>query len=237
MLLIIMSLRVLAGHPVQNCLSGQTLNDPTVTDYIVHNGNPAITLFKDQAMRELAILTFVSLDGVMQAPKLPNEDCSGNFAQGGWAESCWDNVMLSVGKVAMSNPYDALLGRSTYDLFAPHHSGTDSPLNRATKYVVTSKPIEHPWPITIEIGQDIPSAIAELKTQNGPLLQVHGSHGLIQLLLEHDLIDEYRIWTFPIILGSGKRLFGSGSKPMDLVLHESEALSSGAVMTIYRNAD
>ncbi len=187
-------------------------------------------------MRELAILAFVTADGVMQAPLMQEEDSSGGFTQGGWAKPCWDNVMESVGSVAMSKPYDVLLGRNTYDAFAPYFSAIESPLNKLTKYVVTSRPVSTPWEPTIEILQNIPDAIAKLKAQDGPLLQVHGSHGLIQLLLEHRLIDEYRIWTFPVILGEGKQLFGVGAVPADLVLQKSASLSSGAVMSIYRNA-
>lgn len=186
-------------------------------------------------MRELAILTFVSVDGVMQAPKMQEEDPSGGFMQGGWANPCWDDVMESVGRTAMSEPYDVLLGRNTYDSFAPHHSSGDSPLNKLKKYVVTSRPIPNRWQPTIEIRQDIPNAIAKLKAEDGPLLQVHGSHGLVQLLLQHGLIDEYRIWTFPVVLGSGKRLFGDGAAPSDIVLQTSEALTSGAVMSVYRS--
>jgi len=187
-------------------------------------------------MRELAILTFVSADGVMQAPKMQEEDGSGGFVSGGWANPCWDNVMESVGQVAMSKQYDMLLGRNTYDLFASHHPATDSPLNKLTKYVVTSRPLSTPWEPTIEIRQDVAGAIARLKAEDGPILQVHGSHELIQLLLQNSLIDEYRIWTFPVVLGAGKRLFGAGATPANLVLQTSEALTSGAVMSIYRNA-
>lgn len=187
-------------------------------------------------MRELAILTFISADGVMQAPKMQEEDSSGGFKQGGWANPCWDDVMESVGRVAMSKPYDVLLGRTTYDSFTPHHSASESPLNKLTKYVVTSRPVSTPWEPTFVIDQDVPDAITKLKAEDGPLLQVHGSHGLIQLLLEHRLIDEYRIWTFPVVLGTGKRLFGDGSVPTNLALKESASLSSGAVMNVYRNA-
>lgn len=187
-------------------------------------------------MRELAILTFVSADGVMQAPKTQAEDPSGGFTQGGWANPCWDNVMESVRQVAFSEPYDVLLGRNTYDVFATHHLTNESPLNKFTKYVVTTRPIQNPWRPTIEITGDVPAAIARLKAEDGPLLQVHGSHQLIQLLLQHQLIDEYRIWTFPVVLGLGKQLFGDGSAPANMVLKTSDALNSGALMSVYRNA-
>lgn len=186
-------------------------------------------------MRELAILSFVSADGVMQAPKMTEEDPSGGFTRGGWANPCWDNVMDSVAQVAMSEPYDVVLGRNTYDVFAPHHAASDSPLNHLTKYLVTSRSLENPWPQTIVIDRDIPQAITRLKTESGPLLQVHGSHQLVQLLLQHNLVDEYRLWTFPVIVGAGKKLFSQGV-PQQLELQRAEALSSGAVMSIYRNA-
>ncbi len=110
--------------------------------------------------------------------------------------------------------------------------GSESPLDSATKYVVSSRPIDKVWKPTIKISGDVPAAIDALKAEDGPLLQVHGSHGLIQLLLQHRLVDEYRIWTFPIVLGAGKRLF----VPVNLELQRSEALSSGATMSVYRNA-
>ena len=189
-----------------------------------------------QIMRELAILTFVSADGVMQAPVSEEEDRSGGFTRAGWAKDCWDNVMESVGRNAMAESYDVLLGRNTYDVFASHHSVGESPLNKLNKYVVTSRPLPKPWQPTIAIRKDVPNSIRRLKSEDGPLLQVHGSHGLIQLLLQHRLIDEYRIWTFPVVLGAGKRLFGDGSRPEKLSLLKSESLDSGAVMNIYRNA-
>ena len=187
-------------------------------------------------MRELAILTFVSLDGVMQAPRMPDEDPSGGFTKGGWANPCWDDVMENVADVAMASPYDVLLGRNTYDAFANAFNGTDSPLDRANKYVVTSRTLSDSWPPTTAITRDIPDAIAALKKESAPLLQVHGSHRLIQLLMEHQLIDEYRIWTFPVVLGEGKRLFGTGSLPSNLELKQSKALSSGATMSVYRHS-
>ena len=187
-------------------------------------------------MRELAILTFVSLDGVMESPMVPDEHIPGSFTEGGWAKPCWDNVMESVAEVAMSQPYDVLLGRTTYDEFAPFFSGSESPLDSATKYVVSSRPIDKAWKPTIQINGDIPTEINALKAEDGLLLQVHGSHGLIQALLEHQLVDEYRIWTFPVVLGAGKRLFGSGAVPTDLILKKSAKLASGAIMSVYRKA-
>ncbi|MBT3329999.1 MAG: dihydrofolate reductase [Rhodospirillaceae bacterium] len=190
-------------------------------------------------MRKLAILTFQTLDGIMQSPTSPEEDPSDGFTDGGWATTCWDEVMEQVMREAMSEPYDLLLGRKTYELFAPNwlNAADDNPvamkLNNATKYVVTSTLSELEWNNSIAITGDIATEITRLKKQEGDLLQVHGSWQLIQTLLAHDLIDEYRLWTFPIIIGSGKRLFGNGRAPKNLKLIESDICPTGAVMSIY----
>ncbi len=191
-------------------------------------------------MRELAILTFVTLDGVMQAPAQPEEDFSGDFMHGGWATPHWDEVMEQVNEEAMATPYDLLLGRKTYEIFAPHYSDVDdgstdaSILNKATKYVATKTLKNLTWHNSIPIAGDVSAEVAQLKEQDGPLLQVHGSWQLIQTLLSSDLIDEFRLWTFPVLVGSGKRLFGQGSVPKRLTLVKSRTTSKGAVMSIYR---
>ncbi len=189
-------------------------------------------------MRELAILSFTTLDGVMQAPKLPGEDTSGGFSEGGWADPHWNHVMEQVGREAMAQPYDLLLGRRTYDLFAGHFSKEidDHPMNSATKYVATSGSSELKWKNSKRITGDIAAEVARLKDQDGPLLQVHGSAQLIQTLLSNDLIDEYRLWTFPVLVGQGRRLFGQGSRPTSLTLTKSETGPSGVIMSIYRRA-
>ena len=191
-------------------------------------------------MRELAILTFVTLDGVMQSPGLPDEDPSGGFEHGGWARPCWDDVMQQVEREAMAAPYDLLLGRKTYEIFASHFPKIDdsNPINDATKYVATStiqSSLE--WKNSVPITGDIAAEVSRLKEKDGPLLQVHGSSQLIQTLLSHGLIDEYRIWTFPIVVGPGKRLFGEGTARAGLTLTKTEVCSSGAMMSIYRHAD
>ena len=162
-------------------------------------------------MRDLAILTFQSLDRVMQAPKLPEEDTSGNFADGGWAAPYWDEVMALVSREAMSEPYDALFGRKTYDMFAAHQPSGGTPLSDARKYVVTSNSSGLTWQNSVPLTDDIPSEIGRLKESGGPLIQVHGSWQLVQALLAHDLVDEFRIWTFPLVVGDGKRLFSDGT--------------------------
>lgn len=190
-------------------------------------------------MRELSILTFLTLDGVMQAPRLPAEDPSGGFERGGWATPYWDDVMTQVRREAMSTPYDLLLGRRTYDLFAAHNANADDPeaarMNDATKFVATSNPDTLGWRNSTALTADIAAQIARLKQQDGPLLQVHGSWQLIQTLLAHDLVDHFRLWTFPVVVGAGKRLFEPGAAPRALTLVKSERTSAaGVVMNLYR---
>ncbi len=189
-------------------------------------------------MRELAILTFTTLDGVMQAPVEPWEDRSGGFTSAGWAKPYWDPVMAQVADVAMAAPYDVLLGRTTYDNFhrASLESEEETPLDVAQKYVVTSADAPLEWMNSVKINGDIAASVQALKTMDGLVLQVHGSWQLIQLLMAHDLIDEFRIWTFPVILGEGKRLFPSGAPPRDLTLVRLEPTGNGAAMSIYRRA-
>lgn len=190
-------------------------------------------------MRELAVLTFVTLDGVMQAPGVPDEDTSGGFAYGGWAAEYWPEVMAQVEKEAMAQPFDLLFGRKTYDIFASYwpnapESAHGRKLNAATKYVVTSSSRNLEWQNSIPIRGDVATEVATLKDSDGPLLQVHGSSELIQTLLANDLIDEFRLWTFPIVLGTGKSLFGDGVIPANLGLVKASTTSNGVAMGIYR---
>src|SRR5919201_1086073 len=155
-------------------------------------------------MRKLIVGTFVTLDGVMQAPGGPEEDDSGGFAFGGWSVNYWDEQMGQVMGEAMSVPFDLLLGRRTYDIFAaywPH--ATDQagakPLNDATKYVVSRGHPSLDWSRSVLIEGDAAEGIAELKKAEGPELQVHGSGNLIQPLLRHNPADEYRLWVFPLV--------------------------------------
>ena len=194
-------------------------------------------------MRELAILTFVTLDGVMQAPGMPEEDTSGGFEKGGWARNCWDDVMEQFQREAMASPYDMLFGRKTYELFATHfpsvHDGDPVArmMNNATKYVATTTLTNLKWKNSRPIAGDIAGEVSRLKDQDGPLLQIHGSWQLIQTLLAHGLVDEFRLWTFPVVVGAGKRLFETGATPTDLTLLKSEPCRSGAVMNIYRQCN
>lgn len=191
-------------------------------------------------MRKLAVLTFQTLDGVMQAPSVPEEDFSGGFSHGGWANKCWDEVMEQVGREAMAEPYDLLLGRNTYEIFAfsfansPKDNPVAEKLNNARKYVVTSTLKKLQWQNSKQITGDISTEILRLKRQDGPLLQVHGSWQLIQALLKYNLVDKFRLWTFPVVVGEGKRLFADGTIRADLKLTKFESCPSGAFMNFYQ---
>lgn len=183
--------------------------------------------------RKLAVLTFVTLDGVMQAPGGKGEDPSGGFDLEGWTVHYFDEDLGEEMTRQMGMPFDLLLGRTTYDVFAAYWPQQESPINDATKYVVTSRPLQVDWPGTVPITGDVPAEIHKLKTQDGPILQVHGSSQLIQLLLEHDLADELWLKTFPVTLGKGKRLFGAGTIPAAFRLSGSGITSSGVLIASY----
>ena len=182
-------------------------------------------------MRQLATLTFVTLNGVMQSVSLPDEDRSGGFESGGWAADYWDPVMEQVGREAMADPYDMLLGRKTYDLFSEHQ---DENMNDGHVYVVSSSRQKPTWPNTTLLPGDPVAEVRALKQTSGPLLQIHGSWQLIQALLQADLVDEFRIWTFPVVTAPGKRLFENDSGMRNLRLVKSEPTGNGVVMSIYR---
>jgi len=191
-------------------------------------------------MRKLTILIFQSLDGVMQAPSSPNEDKSNQFDKGGWAEPYWGEVMGQVMNEAMSEPYDLLLGRKTYEIFASHfpNAGDGNSvsviLNNAKKYVISAT-LNHPlWNNTEYLRGSIKEQVQKLKKGEGPLLQIHGSWELIQELMKHNLIDEFRIWTFPVTIGTGKRLFDIGTKHNTLTLIKSKQCENGTLMNFYK---
>jgi dihydrofolate reductase len=193
-------------------------------------------------MRKLIVSTFLTLDGVMQAPGGPGEDDSDGFTHGGWSVNYWDETMGEFMSKAMGRePFDLVLGRKTYDIFAaywPHASDDDGakPLNDATKYVASRGRPTLDWSESVLLEPDAAAGIAALKEQDGPELQVHGSGNLIQTLLRHDLVDEYRLWLFPLVIGSGKRLFSDGTIPAGLSLVDSVVSSTGVVIGTYRPA-
>jgi dihydrofolate reductase len=192
-------------------------------------------------MRRVIVSTFLSLDGVMQAPGGPEEDPTGGFTLGGWSVNFWDDSMGRRMSEAMSEPFDLLLGRKTYEIFAAHWPHvTDDPgadaLNRATKYVASRTLEELEWANSVLIRGDIGEEVARLEEGSGPEIQVHGSGDLIQTLMRHRLIDEYRLWTFPVLLRSGKRLFDGGTTPGSLRLVDATTSTTGVVMATYEPA-
>ena len=192
-------------------------------------------------MRRLIVSTFLTLDGVMQAPGGPGEDVDAGFAHGGWSVNYWDDQMGQVMGEAMSTPFDLVLGRKTYDIFAafwpnaPEEAG-GKPLNDATKYVASRGRPTLEWKESVLIEGDAAEGIAALKETDGPELQVHGSGNLIQTLLRNNLVDEYRLWVFPVVVGSGKRLFADGTVPAGLRLVGSQVSSTGVVIGTYEPA-
>jgi dihydrofolate reductase len=190
-------------------------------------------------MRKIVAATFLSLDGVMQAPGGPEEDPTGGFSHGGWTFHYWDEAMGEVMGKAFGEPFDLLLGRKTYEIFAAHwpYAGDEDPIakafNRVTKYVATSSDAPLAWQNSVAL-HDVPADLAKLKRQDGPKLLIQGSSVLIQTLLKHDLIDELSLMVFPLVLGKGKRMFGEGAIPAALRLVESKASSTGVVMSRYR---
>jgi dihydrofolate reductase len=189
-------------------------------------------------MRKLIVSTFLTLDGVMQAPGGPGEDEEGGFPYGGWSVTYWDDQMGEVMGEAMSVPFDLLLGRKTYDIFAaywptaPDEAG-GKPLNDATKYVVSRSRPTLTWEKSVLIEGDAAEGVSALKTEDGPELQVHGSGNLIQTLMRHNLVDEFRLWVFPVVIGSGKRLFSDGAVPSALKLVDSKVSTTGVVIGTY----
>ena len=192
-------------------------------------------------MRKLSVNTFLTLDGVMQAPGGPEEDPEGGFTLGGWSVNYWDDKMGQLMDEVMSRPFDLLLGRKTYEIFAaywPHASEEQGakPLNDATKYVASRTLESLDWNPSVLIKGEAAEGVADLKKEEGPELQVHGSGNLIQTLLRHGLVDEFRLWTFPVVVGPGKRLFADGVVPAGLKLVDSQLSSTGVTIATYEPA-
>lgn len=195
-------------------------------------------------MRKIKVLSFLSLDGVMQAPGGPDEDTSGGFEYGGWTFPLSDETSGQMMLEQLRGPYDLLLGRKTYEIFAgywPHHD--DNPIgkvfNKTKKYVAsrTLKALTHlEWNNSELLKDDIVESIKKLKSEDGPELQVHGSGNFIQTLLKNDLVDELLLKIFPVTLGKGKRLFAEGAMPAAFTLYESKTTPSGVIFANYRRA-
>jgi dihydrofolate reductase len=189
----------------------------------------------------ITLTTFLTLDGVMQGPGTPREDTSGGFEHGGWQFPYADQELETYGNAWFEEADAFLLGRRTYEIFAafwPTVTDEDDPiatrLNTLPKYVVSTTLTEARWNNTTIIGSDVQREITELKSRPGRELQIHGSGLLAQGLLDRGLIDEVRLWTYPVVLGTGKRLFEPGRVPTALRLVESRTTGSGCVLSVYR---
>ncbi len=194
-------------------------------------------------MRKLVVLSFMTLDGVMQAPGGPEEDPTGGFKHGGWVAGYFDDFLGRVMVKQMIKPFDLLLGRKTYEIFAahwPYVKSKEDPIaagiNRAKKYVASKTLKKLGWSNSQLIKGDVAKEVKKLKEQDGPEIQVHGSGSLIQTLLKHDLVDELWLKIFPITLGRGKRLFAEGTIPVGFKLLESETLPTGVIIASYARA-
>lgn len=193
-------------------------------------------------MRKLIVASFVTIDGVMQAPGGPEEDTAGGFKYGGWTVGYWDDFLGGVMDEQMAKPFDLLLGRKTYEIFAAYwpYAKSDDPIagkfNSAKKYVVSTTLEKLDWSNSTLVKGDIVQEIKKLKQQDGPELQVYGSGKLIQTLMKHDLIDEFRLKIFPVTLGIGKRLFDDGTIPAGFKLIDSKTSTTGVIVATYERA-
>ena len=191
-------------------------------------------------MRRVVCAAFVSVDGVIQAPGGPEEDPTGGFAYGGWSFPHWDEMMGAAMGESFARPFDLLLGRKTWEIFAAHWPYTEEPpadlFNNATKYVATSSAEPLAWANSIRLEGDVPAAVARLKQGDGPDLLTQGSSVLVQSLLAAGLVDELNLMVFPVLLGHGKKLFGEAAKPGELELVSSRTSTTGVIVASYRPA-
>lgn len=194
-------------------------------------------------MRKLVAGAFVTLDGVMQAPGGPDEDRDGGFPHGGWLVPYFDEAFATIMAEWTKRAGAYLLGRRTYEIFAGSWPNATDPadesavaLNTRPKYVASRTLDRVEWNNSTLLDGDVAAAVAKLKAEDGGEIQVHGSSVLVQTLLESDLVDEIRIWTFPVLLGTGKRFFGEGTIPLGLRLTETRTNTTGAVLHVYERA-
>ena len=192
-------------------------------------------------MRKLVVNTFMTLDGVMQAPGGPEEDPTSDFKYGGWSFHYWDEVMGKTMDEFMSKPFELLLGRKTYEIFAAHwpyiqNDPVADKFNATKKYVVSNKLSKVNWKNSFLIKNDVIRKIAKLMERDGPELQVHGSGNLIKTLVNGNLVDEFKIWIFPVTVGKGKQLFGDGTNAANLKLVDIKSSSTGVIIATYQPA-
>ncbi|MFI5277316.1 MAG: dihydrofolate reductase family protein [Ktedonobacterales bacterium] len=190
-------------------------------------------------MRKVIALEFVTLDGVIQAGGGPEEDTSGGFAYGGWQVPYADDALGATMDKQMNMPFDLLLGRKTFEIWAPYwprHADIWPAVNPATKYVASNTLTSHEWQPSVFLGGDIAEQVTKLKQQPGPNLHVYGSANLLQTLMKHDLVDEFWLKIYPLTLGSGKRLFADGAIPAAFKVKEGQISPSGIIIVNYERA-
>lgn len=190
-------------------------------------------------MRKVIVLEHISLDGVIQAPGGPEEDTGGGFAYGGWIAPYSDAILGTLLKRQMNMPFDLLLGRKTFEIWAPYwpqHADIWQGVNTATKYVASNTMTSHEWQPSVFLSGDIAEQVTKIKQQQGPDLHVWGSGNLIQTLIKHDLVDMFWLMTYPITLGVGKRLFAGGTIPAAFKVTESNVTSKGVIVVNYERA-
>ena len=190
-------------------------------------------------MRKIVVLEHISLDGVIQAPGGPDEDPSGGFAYGGWIAPYSDPVLGTALRRQMNLPFDLLLGRKTFDIWAPywpHHGDAWPGVNAATKYVASNTRTSGAWQPSVFLSGDIAAKVAQIKQQPGLDLHVWGSGNLLQTLIKHDLVDAFWLMIYPVTLGPGKRLFADGALPMAFKVTECIVTSSGVIVVNYERA-
>ena len=190
-------------------------------------------------MRKIVVLEHISLDGVIQGPGGPDEDTRGGFAHGGWISPHSDAILGTALRRQMNMPFDLLLGRKTFDIWAPywpHHADAWPNVNTATKYIASNTITSGEWHPSVFLDGDIAEKVAKIRQQQGPDLHVWGSSNLLQTLIKHDLVDTFWLMIYPITLGSGKRLFADGTIPMTFKVTESQVTPSGVIVVNYERA-
>jgi dihydrofolate reductase len=190
-------------------------------------------------MRKVIVLEFITLDGVIQAGGGPEEDTSGGFAYGGWEVPYGDDVVGAAIMKHMNMPFDLLLGRITFQIWArfwPQHTDMWPAVNTATKYVASNNMNSSEWQPSVFLSGDIADKVGKLKQQQGPDLHVYGSANLVQTLMKHDLVDEFCLKIYPLTLGSGKRLFVDGTIPAAFKVTESQVSPNGIIIVNYERA-
>lgn len=190
-------------------------------------------------MRKVIVLEHISLDGVIQAPGGPDEDTSDGFAYGGWTSAYSDEMLGAAVSKQMNVPFDLLLGRKTFEIWAsywPHHADVWPGAATATKYVASNTITSHAWQPSVFLNGDVAEKVAKIKQQPGPDLHVWGSGNLLQTLIKHDLVDVFWLMIFPVTLGRGKRLFADGTIPAAFKVTESIVSPNGVIVVNYERA-